>query len=361
MQTTIPKIQLWNYAMSRIINWWRQLSWGHGDIEKQEMINILTQYAQQGVTTFDCADIYTGVEELYGAMRENVLKVCGEEVYKTLKIQTKCVPDLQDIRNRKVDKQYIEAIIDRSLQRLWQDQLDLVQLHHRDYTIDTYKEIATYLQEIQQAWKINQLWVTNYNTKVLWELLDIWIPIVSTQNQYSILDHRPEKNMSKLCKEHGMKILCYGTLAWGLLSNRYIDQREPQKNINGDYENRSLKKYMLIIEDFGGRKLFQELLTTLNTIAIKHHVTLSDIAMKYILEKPEVWGIIVWSRNAQHVNKISSPFSFNLDTQDYWVVQQVLQKSQTIREDCFDLERDNPRHSGIMKKNLNRDPSCSTE
>ena len=56
-----------------------------------------------------------------------------------------------------------------------------------------------------------------------------------------------------------MKLLCYGTVAGGFLSERWLGIPEPQE----PFANRSLVKYKLIIDDFGGWDLFKELLRTL--------------------------------------------------------------------------------------------------
>ena len=79
------------------------------------------------------------------------------------------------------------------------------------------------------------------------------------QVQYSLLDDRPEHGLVDLCRKHGIHLLCYGTVAGGFLSDRWLGAPEPQP----PFENRSLTKYKLIIDDFGGWDLFQELLRTL--------------------------------------------------------------------------------------------------
>ena len=69
----------------------------------------------------------------------------------------------------------------------------------------------------------------------------------------------PSSGLVRLCRDHGMRLLCYGTVAGGFLSERWLGQPEP----DGPLENRSLTKYKLIIDDFGGWALFQALLRAL--------------------------------------------------------------------------------------------------
>ena len=56
-----------DHRISRVIrgNW--QLAGGHGAIDARESIEDLIAFADAGIVTFDCADIYTGVEEIVGA------------------------------------------------------------------------------------------------------------------------------------------------------------------------------------------------------------------------------------------------------------------------------------------------------
>ncbi|HVT52434.1 MAG TPA: aldo/keto reductase, partial [Dongiaceae bacterium] len=54
------------YRISRVIRGGWQLAGGHGEIDREAAVADLVASAEAGITTFDCADIYTGVEELIG-------------------------------------------------------------------------------------------------------------------------------------------------------------------------------------------------------------------------------------------------------------------------------------------------------
>jgi len=87
-------------------------------------------YYEAGITAFDCADVYTGVEEMIGLFRADFLQRHGADSLRQLKIHTKFVPDLSLVAT--VDRQQVERIIDRSLARLQTERLDLVQFHWWD-------------------------------------------------------------------------------------------------------------------------------------------------------------------------------------------------------------------------------------
>jgi len=73
--------------------------------------------------------------------------------------------------------------------------------------------------------------------------------------------------MAACCRDHAIALLSYGTVGGGFLSEHWLGRPEPSAAL----ANRSLIKYKLIIDDFGGWALFQELLTVLADIARKHH------------------------------------------------------------------------------------------
>ncbi len=344
MNNPIPRIELApDYAISRVLKGGWQLAGGHGLIDRKTAIEDMFRFVEAGVTTFDFGDIYTGVEELVGQF----IRQHGHE---GVQLHTKYVPDLDALPH--VDRAYTERMIDRSLRRLSIDTLDLVQFHWWDYSVPRYVEVTSHLVDLQKEGKIRHIGVTNFDTDHLRELTEAGISIVSNQVQYSVLDHRPEYGMVEFCQQHGIKLLCYAAVAGGFLSERYLGIPEPQEPL----ENRSLVKYKLIIDDFGGWELFQEVLQTLAKVAQKHRISLTNVATRYILEKEQVAGVIIGARNAEHLEDNLKLFSFELDDQDRELLESVLAKSRELEGDVYDLERDREgKHGRIMKYNLNRD------
>src|SRR5260370_42030991 len=94
---------------------------------------------------------------------------------------------------RMVNSKDVEAIIDRSLERLGLEQLHLVQFHWWDYDIPRYVETALVLKELQKKGKILHLAGTNFDVTHLHEIMNAGVNFLSLQVQYSVLDHRPEK------------------------------------------------------------------------------------------------------------------------------------------------------------------------
>jgi len=80
--------------------------------------------------------------------------------------------------------------------------LDLVQYQWWDYNVPRYVEVAHYLKDLQAKGKIRHIGVTNFNTDILEEIVESGVPVISTQNQYSVLDRRAEKKLVNLCAKH---------------------------------------------------------------------------------------------------------------------------------------------------------------
>jgi aryl-alcohol dehydrogenase-like predicted oxidoreductase len=85
------------HRISRVIKGGWQLAGGHGDIDRQASIEDMIAFADSGITTFDCADIYTGVEALIGDFRKEYERVRGAEALGKIKVHTKFVPDLGNL------------------------------------------------------------------------------------------------------------------------------------------------------------------------------------------------------------------------------------------------------------------------
>jgi aryl-alcohol dehydrogenase-like predicted oxidoreductase len=324
-----------------------QLAGGHGPVDENQALMDMRAFVREGITTFDCADIYTGVEELIGKFFREHKSSFASGSLPPIQIHTKYVPDLDVLPI--LTKTYTEAIIDRSLKRLGIERLDMVQFHWWDDTVPGYIEAAHHLLELKKAGKIRHIGATNFNALHLRRILRAGIPIVSNQVQYSILDHRPEGEMQKLAEVHNFRLLCYGTIAGGFLSERWQHIQELPES----FENRSLVKYRLIIEEFGGLDLFQELLTALQQIADKYSVGIAEVAARYIFQKPNVAGVIIGARNTSHLEKIKKLGSFKLEEEDL-----LRDKAHGPQGPVFGLERDRSGpHGKIMKYNLNKHES----
>ena len=351
MNPAFPRLFLTSdYSISQVLKGGWQLSEGHGAaVSENQAIEDMRSFVEAGITTFDCADIYTGVEELIGKFLKKYKSTFDSGELPAVQVHTKCVPDLDELPI--LTKAKTEALVERSLKRIGVERLDLVQFFWWDLSIPGYLDLAQHMAELQKAGKIRYIGVTNFDAVHLKEILGEGVQVVSNQVQYSVLDQRPEEDILELCKQHDIKLLCYGTLAGGFLTERYLGVMEPHEPL----ENRSLTKYKLIIDEFGGWDLFQELLTCLKAVADKKKVGIAEAAIKYVLQKQLVAGTIVGARNSKHLEKIKILNTFELDEQDLKDINDVISKSKGPKGNVFDMERQKDgKHAKIMKYNQNK-------
>jgi aryl-alcohol dehydrogenase-like predicted oxidoreductase len=339
-----------DYEISRVIRGGWQMAEGHSAARIGDPIADMIAFADAGVTTFDCADIYTGVEELIGRFRLQYRELRGEEAAKRIRVHTKFVPDL-DLLPR-IQKSDVERVIDRSLRRLNMERLDLVQFHWWDYEIPRWFETAHWLDELRRAGKIHLLGGTNFDPPHLLKIAESGVPLASMQVQYSLLDRRPAKTMVAAAAKHSVWLLCYGAVAGGFLSDKWLGAVEPR----GELENRSLIKYRLIIEEFGGWELFQCLLAVLRRIADRHGVEIATLASAAVLERDRVAAVIVGARDRSHLDANLAISELKLKTADIDEINAALAEAKDLPGDVYALERDRTgRHGAIMKYNLNRE------
>ena len=120
---------------------------------------------------------------------------------------------------------YVERIIDRSLQRLGMERLDLVQFHWWDLRRAALcgngtGARAAAARRQDRAHRRHQL----RHSRTSRDSSMPGVPVVSHQLQYSLLDNRPDHGMVDYCRSHNIALLCYGTVAGGFLSERWLGQ-----------------------------------------------------------------------------------------------------------------------------------------
>jgi aryl-alcohol dehydrogenase-like predicted oxidoreductase len=320
----------------RLLNGLWQVSGAHGAIDRRAAIEDMLAYHDAGFTTWDLADHYGPAEDFIGEFRRRMAVNCGDAALATIQAFTKWVPE-----PGRMTRQIVEENIKVSLRRMGVHTLDLLQFHWWDYSDTNYLEALRHLAELRDEGRIRYLALTNFDTEHLRVILENGIRIVSNQVQYSLIDRRPEVRMSQFCQAHDVQLLTYGTVGGGLLSERYLGQPEPTRSA---LTTASLRKYKQMVEAWGGWGLFQELLSVLKRVADKHRVSIANIAVRYILDRPAVAGVIVGTRLgvAEHREDNARSFDVTLDAEDHTQIEAILAKSRDLYQligDCGDEYR----------------------
>ena len=320
----------------KILNGMWQVAGGHGAIDPESAISEMFSYHDSGFTTWDMADIYGPAEEYIGEFRRRIEKKKGKDELDKIQALTKFVPNPGPMT-----RSIVEHYIDKSIRRMNVKAIDLVQFHWWDYNNTSYLDALHHLFKLQDAGKIRHVGLTHFDTERIEIMVENGFKLVSNQVQYSIIDSRPEVKMTPFCQKHDIKLLAYGTLLGGFLSENYMEKPEPTRS---ELYTSSLQKYKNMIDVWGGWALFQELLAVLYHIAKKHHVSIANVATKYVLDKPAVAGVIIGVRLgiAEHKSDNARVFSLNLDKEDNEKIKSVTSRSNDLFSsigDCGDEYR----------------------
>ena len=147
--------------------------------------------------------------------------------------------------------------------------------------------------------------------------------------------------MAAFCAERGIGLLTYGTLLGRSLSENWLGRPEPGR---AELATVSQQKYKNMIDAWGGWALFQELLAALQPAAARHGLGIANIAVRQILDRPAVAGVIVGARLglAQHIADNARVFDLALGLEDHAAIAPILAKSRDLMRligDCGDEYR----------------------
>ena len=287
----------------------------------------MAAYAAAGFDTFDMADHYGSAEVITGELLHTP-GVSGVRAF------TKWCPPPGPMT-----AEVVRAGVMRSLERLRTSRIDLLQFHWWTFEHPGWLDAMHELARLRDEGLIGHLGLTNFDTAHLRVLLAEGIPVASNQVCISLLDRRATEAMSELCLARGVKLLAYGTLGGGFLSERWLGRDEPAEV--GDW---SKMKYRRFIDAVGGWGALQGVLQAAGRIAKKHGVSIANVATRWVLDQPAVAAVIVGARlgESEHRADNLKLFGFALDDEDRATLQAAFDGTRRIPGDCGDEYRKPP-------------------
>ena len=310
--------------------------WQMADIEREEDIDPkaysekIIPYVEAGLTTFDMADHYGSSELIVGEYNIN-------NSTSDVQLLTKWVP-----KPGKVDKQSVSDAVQLALDRMKQTSIDLMQYHAWYYPDPSWLDALFYLTELKQEGLIKNIGVTNFDAAHLRVACASGIPIVSNQISHSLIDQRA--NSSKIidvCNEYGIKLLAYGVVMGGFLTNKWLNKNEPKPE---NLKTWSEMKYKRFIDESGGWDAYQNLLNVVNQIAQNNDVSIANICSRYILENPLVAGIIIGARLGEnnHIKNNLNILKTKISKEEINLIRDAQKELNPIPGDCGDEYRKPP-------------------
>lgn len=328
----VPRIDLApGLSVSRVLTGLWQLADMERDgrtIDLERTADAMQPYVDAGLTTFDMADHYGSAELVAGIFRS---RQSG-----SIQCLTKWVP-----KPGRVAKAEVRAAVERALGRLRTGSIDLLQYHAWNYADPGWLETLYDLQDLKREGLIRELGLTNVDTAHLRMVRMSGIEVVSNQVSFSLLDQRAAAGLARYCEASGVRLLAYGTVAGGWLTEKWLGQPEPDWETTGTW---SMMKYGRFLRVAGGWDALQRVLAAAKAVADRHGVSIANIATRYILDHPGVAGVIVGARLGEraHVDDTLRLFSFSLSDADRAEMRGALATLRPIPGDCGDEYRTPP-------------------
>ena len=283
--------------------------WREWILEEEEAKPFIKRALEAGINFFDTADVYsTGESERitgkllkeFGLRRENVIvatKVNGEMS--------------DDVNDRGLSRKHILDSIDKSLQRLQMDYVDLYQIHRWDYATPI-EETLEALNDVVRAGKARYI---GASSMFAWQFAKAlhtserhgWARFVSMQNHYNLVYREEEREMIPLCVDQGIGLIPWSPLARGFFAgNRKRGGGGETTRANNDPFGTSL---YFRDEDFVVAERVAE-------IARECGVTGSQLALSWILSKPYVTAPIIGATKLDHLDQAIAALDIKLSEEE---------------------------------------------
>ncbi|HET7744967.1 MAG TPA: aldo/keto reductase [Gaiellaceae bacterium] len=264
-------------------------------IPRDEAFRIMDAAWELGITTFDTADAYGGgrSETWIGEW----LASKGASVRNAIAIETKTFNPMDAGEDRGLSRARILRQIDTSLVRLGLERVALYTAHDFDPGVAQEETIRAF-DELLRAGKVGAIGASNFTADQLAEAVEIseleglaryeWV-----QNSFSLLDRHDAADVFSVCHEHGLGFEAFGPLAGGWLTGKY---RRGAAYPEGSRMTQRPDGYLRYADE----GVF-DALEALERRAAESGVSMSGLALAWLLATPDVTVVVVGPTRAEHL------------------------------------------------------------
>lgn len=275
----------------------------------------------RGIYSFDCADHYGAPEvgsseKLLGRILASDLKPYRDQLVITTKVGYRTIPGPY---GHFLSRKTILQSIDRSLERLNTDYVDIYYAHRFDPNTDLW-ETARALDQVVRDGKALYIGISNFNADQAQTISrmfeDLGTPYTVDQVSYNLLNRKPETSgLVKEIKRENKGIVAYGPLAEGLLSDRFLD------GIPEDFPIHPTSRY--VFKD--GTEKVHEKLVALNKIAQDRGQTLSQMALSWLLHDKVVSSVILGTTSLEHLDSdLKAADNLDFDIHELYKIDEIV-------------------------------------
>ena len=274
----------------------------HGSqVEEEAALACVRAALDNGITTFDTADVYAGTKA------ESVLgRALKGERRQGLEIFTKVFwPTGPGPNDRGLSRKHVLESIDGSLQRLQTDYVDLYQAHRFDHSTPLEETVLAFA-DVVRAGKALYIGVSEWRAEEIREAKqladELHVPLVSNQPQYNMLWRVIEAEVVPTCEELGLSQIVWSPIAQGALTGKYKPGEQPPQGSRATDEAGGANMIKRWLDDDILRRVQQ-----LQPIADQLGLSMAQLAVAWVLQNDNVASAIVGaSRPEQVVDNVAA-------------------------------------------------------
>lgn len=290
--------------------------WGAiADVDQKAADAIVERSLSAGVNFIDTADVYSfgDSEKLLGQSLKN-LGVARKDVV----IATKVFGAMGDKPNdRGASRGHIMDSVEKSLERLQTDHIDLYQIHGTD-TVTPIDETLRAMDDLVSRGLVRYVGVSNWQAWRIAKALGIserrgFARFETVQAYYSIAGRDLERDIGPMMNEERVGLMVWSPLAGGLLSGKY----GPGAPGNGE-GRRAAFDFPPVDKDRAWACV-----AVMREIAEKHGVSVATVALAYVLAKPFVTTVIIGAKRIEQLDQNLAAVGLKLDADDLKKLDEV--------------------------------------
>jgi len=271
-----------------------------GAVERKQSIACIHAALDVGITLFDTANMY-GAGEAERVLGEALrTSSCSRDKYL---IATKVFNPVPPEPDKGLSAAQIAKQLDRSLERLGVDYIDLYQCHRYDKETPLDETLEA-LDRAVKSGKVRSIGLSEWPVDKIHAAAKLttahgWTPMTSSQPQYSMLVRKPEAEVFAACREHGLGNIVFSPLAQGVLTGKYKAGQPPPANSRAANPDTNFTMETL------GRRFRSDFLLAaveqLKPIAADLNLTMTQMALAWVLRQPEVSSAISGASRPEQV------------------------------------------------------------
>ncbi len=290
-----------------------QFGWGRQD--EDEAVAAVVRAVEMGINWIDTAPVYGAgrSEELVG----RALRSLGSG--RRPLVATKCgrISEADGSISWRLTPESVRAECEASLRRLGVEAIDLYQMHWPDPEPDIEAGWAT-MAELKRAGKVRHIGVSNYSVDQLQRIQPI-APVESLQPPYNMLRREVEAALLPFCAEHKIGVVAYSPMGKGLLTGKFSPDRAEALEPS-DHRSRD--------PNFAQPRLaiHLELVDGLRQIAAAAGRDAAQLAIAWVLRRPEVTSAIVGARRPQQIEETAPAGDWRLSDSQLAAIDMLLER-----------------------------------